>query len=75
MPGTQPIVMIVLGIAAVWVLAGAAWFAIFCRLSRHPLTEIDHRCAQIDRALTRQALNSGRERAHRGHDFVGLRAV
>ena len=66
---------IVLGIAVLWLLAGAAWLAVFCLLSRRPLTETDLRCGQIDRALSRQSLNGGRERAHRGHDFVGLRAV
>jgi hypothetical protein len=68
-------VTIVLGIAMVWLLAGVAWFAIFSLLVRRPLTETDHQCARIDRALSRQSLDSGRGRAHRGDGLVGLRAV
>ena len=66
---------IFLAIAVLWLLAGAASLAALWRLSRRPLTEIDHRCAQIDLVLSRQSRKDGRKRAHRGHDFVGLRAV
>jgi hypothetical protein len=65
-------VTIALGIAVLWLLTGAAWFVIFCVLSRRPVTDTDRRCAEIDRALSRQSLNGGRDRAHH---LVGLRAI
>ena len=66
---------IFLGIAVPWLLVGAVWLAVLWRLGRQPLTEIDHRCAQIDLVLSRQSRKDGRKRAHRGDDLVGLRAV
>jgi hypothetical protein len=68
-------VTIVLGIAVLWLLAGAAWFVVFWVLSRRPVTATERRCAEIDRELSRQSLNGGRERADRGHDHVVLRAI
>jgi G:T-mismatch repair DNA endonuclease (very short patch repair protein) len=46
-------VVVLLSIVVVWLLVGVAWLAAFWRVGRRPLSDTDHWCARIDRALLR----------------------